>query len=224
MRKISRGSPFITQFSEVLLGAQGTVLCLVMEFCSGGDLRTTLRNRKDEGEVKFPEEQVPDVGLQARTWTLAHAHSRTCPHPRTQIRESADTAPAAGGHLLSELLLGHPRRPPPLHPLRGGGRHPSLRCARPPQGRGRGRHRRRHRRSHPASRDPSPAAHHDGGWPVQNPCRNVDIGRGTASGRLVWQEGLTSPTLVRTWRPTPALQTCCETQIVPWCGLPDTCS
>merc|ERR1719229_729567 len=73
MRKISRGSPFITQFSEVFLGKQGTILCLVMEFCSGGDLRTLIRNRKDDGALRFPEDQVLSLIAQIGL-ALRHCH------------------------------------------------------------------------------------------------------------------------------------------------------
>jgi len=70
MRKISRGCPFITQFSEVFLGKAGTILCLVMEFCSGGDLRTLVRRR--EG-ARFPEENILAWGAQVGL-ALRHCH------------------------------------------------------------------------------------------------------------------------------------------------------
>eukprot|EP00446_Apocalathium_sp_SHHI-4_P009883 CAMPEP_0177166890 /NCGR_PEP_ID=MMETSP0367-20130122/8265_1 /TAXON_ID=447022 ORGANISM="Scrippsiella hangoei-like, Strain SHHI-4" /NCGR_SAMPLE_ID=MMETSP0367 /ASSEMBLY_ACC=CAM_ASM_000362 /LENGTH=489 /DNA_ID=CAMNT_0018612969 /DNA_START=11 /DNA_END=1480 /DNA_ORIENTATION=+ len=94
MRKISRGCPYITQFNEVFLGKAGTILCLVMEFCSGGDLRTLIRGR--EG-VKFPEENVLNwashVGL-----ALRHCHSHGVLH--RDVKPENCFFRSAGGDLL----------------------------------------------------------------------------------------------------------------------------
>jgi len=76
MRRISRECPFIVQFNEVFLGKAGTILCLVMEFCSGGDLRHTLKDRNDQ---RLPEPQVlawiAQIGL-----ALYHCHAHEIVH------------------------------------------------------------------------------------------------------------------------------------------------
>lgn len=76
MRRISRDCPFITRFSEVLLCKGGTVLCLVMEFCSGGDLRNALRQQDGQ---RLPEAQVLDWASQVGL-ALHHCHLRGVLH------------------------------------------------------------------------------------------------------------------------------------------------
>ncbi|CAE7234511.1 NEK5 [Symbiodinium natans] len=80
MRKISRNCPFITQFHEVLLCRGGTVLCLIMEYCSGGDLRGEILRRRDEAEGrKFAEDQLLRWAAQIAL-ALQHCHSRGILH------------------------------------------------------------------------------------------------------------------------------------------------
>jgi len=76
MRRISRGCPFITQFAEVFLGKAGTMLCIVMEFCSGGDLRSVLRDRD---ECRPPEAQVLAWAAQL-SLALHHCHVQGVVH------------------------------------------------------------------------------------------------------------------------------------------------
>lgn len=64
MRKISRNCPWITQFHEVFTCQQGEVLCLIMEYCSGGDLRSAIRSHRDE-EEQFSDGQARDGAFRA---------------------------------------------------------------------------------------------------------------------------------------------------------------
>eukprot|EP00439_Symbiodinium_sp_Y106_P079719 s344_g18.t1 len=80
MRKISRNCPFITQFHEVLLCRGGTVLCLIMEYCSGGDLRGEICRQRDEAEgQKFAEDRLLRWASQIAL-ALRHCHSRGILH------------------------------------------------------------------------------------------------------------------------------------------------
>jgi len=80
MRKISRNCPFITQFHEVLLCRGGTVLCLIMEYCSGGDLRGEICRQRDEAEgQKFAEDRLLR-GASQIALALRHCHSRGILH------------------------------------------------------------------------------------------------------------------------------------------------
>eukprot|EP00929_Paragymnodinium_shiwhaense_P083204 TRINITY_DN4423_c0_g1_i2.p1 TRINITY_DN4423_c0_g1~~TRINITY_DN4423_c0_g1_i2.p1 ORF type:complete len:505 (+),score=119.45 TRINITY_DN4423_c0_g1_i2:163-1677(+) len=78
MRKISRHCPYITQFHEVFLGKGGTQLCIVMEFCSGGDLRRLLRDAKDSSR-RLLEAEVVAWASQAAI-ALQHVHSHGVIH------------------------------------------------------------------------------------------------------------------------------------------------
>jgi len=97
MRRISRNCPWITQFHEVLTCKEGKVLCLIMEFCSGGDLRTLIRNQRDEEEEKFSESQVlkwaAQIGL-----ALQHCHSRGVLH--RDVKPENCFFRSSGGDLL----------------------------------------------------------------------------------------------------------------------------
>lgn len=99
MRKISRGCPYITQFSEVLLCKGGTVLCLVMEFCSGGDFRQFLHSRKDsDGGMQLLTEGevlgfVSQIGL-----ALHHCHVNGILHRDVKPENCFFRSP--GGDLL----------------------------------------------------------------------------------------------------------------------------
>jgi len=71
MRRTCQDCPFITQFAEVFLGKAGTVLCLVMEFCSGGDLKTVLNGRDGR---RLEEDSVAEWIVQVGH-ALHHCHS-----------------------------------------------------------------------------------------------------------------------------------------------------
>jgi len=76
MRRISGGCPYITQFHDVLVGEGGLTMCLIMEYCSGGDLRQVLQDRRGN---RLPEDYVliwaAQVGL-----ALRHCHSHGVLH------------------------------------------------------------------------------------------------------------------------------------------------
>lgn len=72
MRKISRDCPWITQFHEVLTCKSGAVLCLIMEYCSGGDLRSIILHQREKDE-RFPEAQVVKWAAQIGL-ALQHCH------------------------------------------------------------------------------------------------------------------------------------------------------
>eukprot|EP00928_Gymnodinium_smaydae_P080996 TRINITY_DN64582_c0_g1_i1.p1 TRINITY_DN64582_c0_g1~~TRINITY_DN64582_c0_g1_i1.p1 ORF type:complete len:494 (+),score=129.09 TRINITY_DN64582_c0_g1_i1:54-1535(+) len=96
MRRISRGCPFITQFSEVFLGKAGSILCLVMEFCSGGDLRSLVRSARENSQ-RIAEEHVlhwsSQVGL-----ALRHCHANGVLHRDVKPENCFFRTP--GGDLL----------------------------------------------------------------------------------------------------------------------------
>mmetsp|Transcript_8162 Transcript_8162/g.20472 ORF Transcript_8162/g.20472 Transcript_8162/m.20472 type:complete len:448 (+) Transcript_8162:79-1422(+) len=96
MRKISRGCPFITQFSDVF--GLGENLCIVMEFCSGGDLRGAIRQR--EGQY-FPEEVVLSWTSQVAL-ALKHCHVNEVLH-RDVKPENCFFRAAAGDLLLGDF-------------------------------------------------------------------------------------------------------------------------
>ncbi|CAJ1449695.1 unnamed protein product, partial [Effrenium voratum] len=97
MRKISRNCPWITQFHEVLTCKAGTVLCLIMEFCSGGDLRGAIRYQREEEGRKFPEEQVLRWAAQMGM-ALQHCHGRGVLH--RDVKPENCFFRCAGGDLL----------------------------------------------------------------------------------------------------------------------------
>jgi len=98
MRRTCQACPFITQFTEVFLGKAGTVLCLVMEFCSGGDLRTVLNSR--DGHRLF-EAQVAELMVQVGH-ALHHCHSLGVVH-RDVKPENCFFRTASGDLLLGDF-------------------------------------------------------------------------------------------------------------------------
>lgn len=76
LRKVSRGCDFIAQLEQVFLGKGGKTLCIVMEYCSGGDLRKAIRDRDG---VKIEEAQVLSWAAQAALG-LRHCHGHGVLH------------------------------------------------------------------------------------------------------------------------------------------------
>lgn len=76
LRKVSRGCDFIAQLEQVFLGKGGKTLCIVMEYCSGGDLRKAIRDR--EG-MKLDEAQILSWAAQAALG-LRHCHGHGVLH------------------------------------------------------------------------------------------------------------------------------------------------
>lgn len=79
MRRISVNCPFITQFHEVFRAKAGTALCIVMEYCSGGDLRNFLLQRKDDGFKRLSEAEVLALAAQV-SLALQHVHGNGVLH------------------------------------------------------------------------------------------------------------------------------------------------
>jgi len=94
MRRICRGCPFITQFHEVFLSKAGSMLCLVMEYCSGGDLRSLLGGL--EG-TRILEEQLLSWSSQIAL-ALQHCHARGVLH--RDVKPDNCFFRASGGDLL----------------------------------------------------------------------------------------------------------------------------
>jgi len=98
MRRTCQACPFITQFTEVFLGKAGTVLCLVMEFCSGGDLRTVLNSHDGHRlEEALVAEWIVQVGH-----ALHHCHSLGVVH-RDVKPENCFFRTASGDLLLGDF-------------------------------------------------------------------------------------------------------------------------
>lgn len=97
MRRISANCPFITQFHEVFRAKSGTQLCIVMEFCSGGDLRNFLQSRRDADNQRLLEAEVLTLAAQM-SLALHHVHGNGVLHRDVKPENCFFRSP--GGDLL----------------------------------------------------------------------------------------------------------------------------